>query len=307
MISRELTVTQPDGKEVQIVVNSPSSKDVQEAAKVYNTAFTDALKSKSVVRARLDDLLIDQGLWDEKKQMKLEEIQKSLLDNERTLAKGGISLQKAKQVALEMKKLREEMRDLISVKTSLDSHTAEGQADNARFNYLVYACGIYKETNQKVYANYEDYQNRQNEMLAVEIAQTLANMLYGLDNDYEKNLPENQFLKQYKFVDDSLRLINKDGHFVDQEGRLLDENGRYINDKGEYVDKYGHLVDKEGDYKVDFEPFLDDKGNPVLLEDKEDKEEKEVKQEVEEVEDSETSEKTEPKKKTVNKTTKKAE
>jgi hypothetical protein len=307
MISRELTVTQPDGKEVQIVVNSPSSKDVQEAAKVYNTAFTDALKSKSVVRARLDDLLIDQGLWDEKKQMKLEEIQKSLLDNERTLAKGGISLQKAKQVALEMKKLREEMRDLISVKTSLDSHTAEGQADNARFNYLVYACGIYKETNQKVYANYEDYQNRQNEMLAVEIAQTLANMLYGLDNDYEKNLPENQFLKQYKFVDDSLRLINKDGHFVDQEGRLLDENGRYINDKGEYVDKYGHLVDKEGDYKVDFEPFLDDKGNPVLLEDKEDKEEKEVKQEVEEVEDSETSEKTEPKKKTVNKTTKTAE
>jgi hypothetical protein len=49
------------------------------------------------------------------------------------LAKGGISLTEAKTVALSMKKTREELRELIAIKTNLDTHTAEGQADNARF------------------------------------------------------------------------------------------------------------------------------------------------------------------------------
>ena len=39
-------------------------------------------------------------------------------------------------------KTQRDMRDLISVRTSLDNHSAEGQADNARFNYLVSACGV---------------------------------------------------------------------------------------------------------------------------------------------------------------------
>ena len=84
----------------------------------------------------------------------------------------------------------------------------------------------------------------------------MASKLYGLDDNYEKNLPENKFLKQYKFVDDNLRFINKDGKLVDQDGRLIDENGRYINQNGEYVDKEGNLVDDKGDYVVQFQPFL---------------------------------------------------
>jgi hypothetical protein len=90
-------------------------------------------------------------------------------------------------------------------------------------------------------------------------------MLYCLDNDYEEKLPENKFLKQYKFVDDKLRFINKEGKLVDEEGRLLDENGRFINDKGEYVDKDGNLVTLDGEYVVEFKPFLDDSGKPIIL------------------------------------------
>ena len=75
-------------------------------------------------------------------------------------------------------------------------------------------------------------------------------------------------MKQYKFVDDKLRLINKDGKLVDEQGRLIDENGRFINEKGEFVDKDGNLVNSEGDYVVEFTPFLDDDGKPVVLEEK---------------------------------------
>lgn len=268
MNSRDFTV-KIDDKEVELSVVSPSLKDRKEADKVYNNAFTEALQSKAVVRARLDDLLVDQGLWDEAKQQKFDTLQKQILDNEKALAKGGISLKQAKDLALEMKKTRAEIRELISVKTNLDQHTAEGQADNAKFNYLVYACTVYRNTNNKFFNGYDNYLERAGEEVSVLAAQNLANMIYGLDADYEYKLPENKFLKDYKFVDDKLRLINKEGKLVDSEGRLIDENGRFINEQGEFVDKYGNPIDDDGDYKVEFSPFLDDDGNPISVESEE--------------------------------------
>ena len=60
-------------------------------------------------------------------------------------------------------------------------------------------------------------------------------MLYDLDPNYDNNLPENKFLKDYSFVNEDLRLVNDDGHLVDSQGRLINEEGRFIayDDKGE--------------------------------------------------------------------------
>jgi hypothetical protein len=255
-----------DGKNREMLIRSPSLQDQKEATKVYNQTFSEALKAKAVVRAKLDDLLIEQGLWDGIKQAKFTELQAEILDGERKLAKGGISLSDAKDIALKMRKTREDLRELIAVKTNLDTHTAEGQADNARFNYLVSACTVYNDTKEQYFKSYEDYNNKSGDPVAILAAQNLANMLYGLEDNYEEKLPENKFLKQYKFVDSKLRLINKEGKLVDENGRLIDENGRYINEQGQFIDKDGNLVDQAGDYIIEFTPFLDDEGKPVVLE-----------------------------------------
>jgi len=252
-------------QKVDLMVRSPSIHDQREAQKVYNQAFTDAVKSKAVVRAKLDDLLQDQGLWNDEKQVKFNTLQQQILDGERRLAKGGFSLKEAKQLAMDMKKNRDEIRELISVKTSLDNHSAEGQADNARFNYLVSSCLVYNDSKQPYFKDMEDYLNRIGEDAAIKGAQNLASMLYGLDNDYESGLPENKFLKKFKFVDDKLRLIDKQGRLIDAEGRLVDENGRFIDEQGNFVDKFGNRVDEEGSYIVETAPFLDDDGNPVIV------------------------------------------
>lgn len=265
MNSRTFT-TKIEDKETTFLVRSPSLQDQKEATKVYNLAFSEALKAKAIVRAKLDDLLAEQGLWDDQKQYKFSQLQSDILDGEKKLAKGGIPLAQAKDVAIKMKKLRDELRDLISVKTNLDTHTAEGQADNARFNYLVSACTVYNDTKQPYFQSYEDYNNRSSDIVAILAAQHLASMLYGLDSDYESKLPENKFLKDYRFIDDKLRLINKKGQLIDSEGRLIDDNGRFINEKGEFVDKNGNLVNQEGEYIEEFSPFLDDDGKPVGLE-----------------------------------------
>jgi hypothetical protein len=265
-----------DGKNQKFTIKSPSLIDQREAQKVYNQAFSDAVKSGCIVRARLDDLLKDQGLWDDSKQARFNTMQQELLDFEKSLAKGGISLKTAKSIAIKMKTLRDDIRDLISVRTNLDNHTAEGQADNARFNYLISSSLVYSDTKDKYFKSYEDYLSRAAEPVAVKAAQVLANMLYGLDNDYEKKLPENKFLIKYKFVDDKLRLVNENGQLVDADGRLVDDNGRFINDEGKYVDKNGNLVDENGDYITEFRPFTDDNGNPIVDEEKKEDEKPQV-------------------------------
>ena len=287
MNEKEFSVKIED-KDVKFLVRSPSFKNQREAQKVYNTAFTDAIKSNAVVRAKMDDVLREQGIWDDEKEEKLVELQNEIIKAERVLAKGGISLNKAKNVALDMKKTRDKIRELLLDKNSLDTNSAEGQADNTRFNYLVTVCTVYKDTEKPYFKDMDDYLEKSTDPVAIKGAQTLANMLYGLSDDYEQDLSENKFLKKYKFVDEKLRLINKEGHLVDEDGRLIDDEGRFIDEKGEYVDKFGYPIDKDGNYVVDFEPFLDEDGKPVVVEEKKE----EPKPEPEETVVEETTEKT---------------
>jgi hypothetical protein len=277
MNSKNFTAT-VDGKNIELTVRTPSLQDQREGQKVYNQAFTDAIKSKSVVRAKLDDLLQEQGLWNDEKQAKFTSLQKELLDGEKRLAKGGFGIKEAKSLALKMRNVRDEIRDLISVRTSLDNHSAEGQADNARFNYLVSVCVVYKDTNEPYFKSLEEYLNSADNPVAMLGAQTLATMVYGLDNNFEKTLPENKFLQKYKFVDEKLRLIDKQGRLTDAEGRLIDEKGRYIDEQGNYVDKFGNKVDKDGEYLIDAEPFLDEDGKQIILEENKAQAKEEVKQ-----------------------------
>lgn len=252
-----------DGQEVELTVKAPSPKNQRESQKIYNRAFSDAISSGSIIRARLDGVMKDQGLWNDEKEKEYQTIQKLILDKERILAKGGISLEQAKREALEMQKHRNKLKDLISTRTTLDSHTAEGQADNARFNFLVSCCVVYKESNKPYFSGYEDYISRALEPAAIIGAQKLANMVYGLDDDFEKNLPENKFLQKYKFVDKDLRLIDKKGRLIDNEGRLINEEGRFIDEEGNIVDIDGNPLDAQDNYKFEFSPFLDENGKPI--------------------------------------------
>jgi hypothetical protein len=94
-------------------------------------------------------------------------------------------------------------------------------------------------------------------------------MLYGLDQDWEAKLPENKFLKEYEFVDDKLRLVNKEGHYITTDGKRVDENFRYIDEEGNFVDEDGNRIDEDGLPVVESKPFLDDEtGKPIVKEKK---------------------------------------
>ena len=271
-------------------ISEATLQQQNEATKVYNRAFRDALESGALLRNKLEDYMRSQGMWNDEKQANLELLQKEILDKEKQLAKGGIRLSVAKDAALEMSDKRAEIRAMLMERNSLDGSTAEGQADNARFDYLVSATLVYNDSNKPYFKDLADYRNKNTEAVSLEAARRLAQKLYGLDSNHEQNLAENKFLQEFKFVDKDLRLINEDGKLIDREGNLINEDGRYIDEEGNLIDLDGNPVNEEGDYEFKRQPFLDDDGKPI--EDKKEESEPEPQEEVK-AEDSEEKEEAE--------------
>lgn len=265
------TVTGLDaaGNTVKVVVKQPSPKDYRDAQLAYNKAFKEALESGAMLRQKLQDFLIDQGIWSEDKQKQYDNLVNDIHSGEDALKSGGIKLSEARNVAIKLRDLRARFRSLIADRQSYDTNCVEGQADNARFNFLVTRCVFKEDGVSKVWPTIESYDEAGSEDWAVKAASKLAEMMYGLDSDYDKNLTENKFLVQYKFARDDLRLVNKEGHLVDVDGRLINEEGRFVayrDDATQYfVDRDGNEVTEDGEKKVEFKPFLDDDGNPVDL------------------------------------------
>ena len=252
------------GKEVDLAVLRPNAKQRQEAQKVYNKAFREAVESGAILRAKIESVMREQKLWDDHKEAELRKLQAAIGDKERKVRSGGIKLSEARDLAIQLRRDRAELRSLNSERMSLDNNSAEAQADNPQFNYWVSVCTVHANDGKPYFRSYEEYMTKEDDPAVGPAASALAKIIYNLEDDYEKKLPENQFLVKYKFADETLHLIDKQGRKVDADGRLVDENGRYINEAGQFVDREGNLVDEEGNFLVDEKPFLDDEGNPIV-------------------------------------------
>ena len=237
------------GNKKVIFFKLPDTQITKEGQLAYNKAFREALQSGAILRQRLSQVMTEQGLWDEQKEAEYIKVLEDISDLEKTLQKGGISLSDARHIAIEMRQKRAEFRALIAERSSMDNNTAEGQADNERFSHLVYKC-LLDDKGKALFTSKEHYESFAGEPYVTTAAAQLAEKLYGLDPNYESNLPENKFLTDYKLADESLRLVNEEGHLIviDDEGneRLIDENGRYVayEDSGEkyFIDVDGERV-----------------------------------------------------------------
>ena len=267
-----------NGDVVKFSINTPGAEEIKKSQIVYNKAFKQALDDGALLRQKLTAYMRDQNLWDDTKQKQYDDLLEQIGEMEEALQRGGIRLTTAREMALDLRKKREDFRALIAERNSLDAASAEGQADNARFEELVRLCTINPENNQRYFSSESEYNASANQPWVVVAAEKLGNAMYGLDPNYEKHLEENKFLKEFKFVNDELRFINEDGHTVDSEGRLTNEDGRYVayeNDDDYKAKKDPYFVNKNGERvvegkdgwvkesMVERKPFLDDEDNPI--------------------------------------------
>jgi hypothetical protein len=262
-VKNKLVFTTKDnqGNTLELAVKRPDVEQSKELQKIWFREYNEALNAGAPLRAKINDIARKQNLWDDDKEEEFKKLQKELFANELKLKKGGnagLTKNGAKEVALRMREIRQEIQALTSARNEIESRCAESLAETAKFSHAVALCTVNPTTGDKYFKNYEDFKERESEVAATDAARYLALLTFNLDPNYENNLPENKFLKDYGFVDEKLRFINKEGKLVDSKGRLIREDGRFINEKGELVDGDGIPVDEEGNYKVDFAPFLKD-------------------------------------------------
>lgn len=252
-----------DSKDVLVCVVKPTAEQVKKAQLVYNETYGAAWGSKAPSRSAVEARDRQGDYWTEEDKKRANELEAFIKEGEVKLVKKGIKLSDAKKLALEIIKKRREFNRLNMARSDAYTNTAEAQAENARFNYLLSVCARYEPGGEHFFKNLDDLYDRVNDPAAIEISRRFQLLQYNVDNDYQKKLPENKFLIQWGYMNDKLQLLNEQRKPVDEEGRLIDEEGRFINEKGEYVDREGNRVDKEGNLLEEETSFLDEEGNPI--------------------------------------------
>lgn len=234
-----------DGKEYYIT--ELSSSVLSDAQKVYNKAFREALEGGALLKKSLHKYMMEQGVWSEEKEKQYHDYVKRIADLEYKLNTGTVDGRKMKisegrQMAIDLSQLRTDFKNLIAERNVMDSNTAEGQADNKRFNYLVAVSTMDFLTRKPVFSSVEDYVAKGNDPTTIKLASKFAAIFYGLAEDYEESLVETKFLRRFNMIDKEGRFIDKDGNFIDASGNRLDAEGYRIDENGNRLDINNHVV-----------------------------------------------------------------
>ena len=248
----EVKIKQEDGttKTISICVEKPNNRTIVASdkykAKVWNQCLADGILTKM----ELEKTMKERKIWDEDKDQRQVEIISEINKYEKLLyiddgKKRTVS--DGKEMAIRIRRLRSELRELMAQRISLEENTAESISDNAKFDYLVSECTKY-ENGKRVYESLEDYNSKSADEIAIAAAGKLAQILYSLDSNFENNLPENKWLDRYGLTDDDGHLINEQNQKIDTNGKVVDEEGNYRNSDGQRTDASGNLLEADGTY-----------------------------------------------------------
>lgn len=182
-----------NGSTVKLCVKKPNEKQKRMAQLVYAKAFKEALAGGAIIRAKLSDYLIEQGLRSDDKVKKQIELMIAVSEGEKKLEDESLSKEDKEKIALKLKTDRQELLNVRMPEINLDNNTAEAFAQNEQFNYLV-SCCTYTEEGVPVFKSLDDYSDKSEYDFAIKSAQKFSTIYYGLDEDFEANLPENKFL-----------------------------------------------------------------------------------------------------------------
>lgn len=243
-----------EGKELSLYIKKASADDLREAETEKALTFQKGIKEGLFLKQEWENVLKSRGLWSDEQENQVKKLQDELSDKLSILEEGGIFIDDAKKLAIEINDLRNNIIILLTDRKNFNVNTADGLAEQAYLDYLIAATTVYNDDrNKKYFKDYKNYLSRKSDNDAFYIARRYAEILYDTIFD-ESKLPENAFLIEYGFMNENLQFINSDGHLIDSEGNLINENGQRV----EIVDGKDIVI---GEKKR--KPFLDIDGNPI--------------------------------------------
>lgn len=174
---------------------APTASVLSEAKAVYTMAFRKAIEAGAYLRKSFDKILEDQGLWSEQKTKKISSLQFLLAKLERKL-NSKLKLSEAKEVAKQLAESRNELRELVYERTALDDRTSEGQAEQARLEYLCSVCTLEQITRKPVFSGVIDMNDSDPDLVSI-CLDKIAGLVYEVDPDFESKLPEQKFFIRF--------------------------------------------------------------------------------------------------------------
>lgn len=188
-------------------VRHPGIKEYEVANLAKQRRFKECIQDDNYfLKDNLNKILTDKGYWTKEKDEELDNLQKELGTRLEKLEDGGIELDAAKSLAVEVKILREAINSLTMKNREFAAFTVEHQADDAYFDTLVAEC-TYK-AGKRAFSNLKDYIEKSTEDYAVACARKLMEVLYGLSDKWETKLPENEFLIEYGYMDENMNFTD---------------------------------------------------------------------------------------------------
>jgi len=270
---REIIKTKDvNGKPLELAVILPNHKINQEINMFYNLKVSQLIREgtesgiRLLLRSEVEDYLIKAKIWTNQDALTMEKLGLTIKAIELALKKGGISKWEARNLAIKMGQLRNQMMELFNKKQQLDSSTVEAMAENYKFAMLMIKCTVYADTGKQFFVNYDDYLDRGEEVAAVDAAKFLSKFVYGLTDEVNTSFFENKWLQEAGFINEHGRYTNEEGELINQAGKKVDDFGRLVDKDGELIDGQGVRIDIDGEFIVDnAKPFTDKNGKQEFI------------------------------------------
>lgn len=200
-------------------VTLPSARQEKDGMILFAKSLTKYIKEGILSGDKLEQYYRDEGIWDDFKQKERENLEKFLGEGILKLRKGGIKKTEAKDLAIEMRLQRFQLMVLLLDRSKFESFTAESLAEKDRSAFFV-SCCTKNADGSRAFSNLDDYLDRENSDLSRVAATKFASLYNGYDENFEKKLPENEFLIKYGFMDEQMQMIQEDGTVKVAENQL---------------------------------------------------------------------------------------
>ena len=265
MSRQEFTVEEGSNKKVKLAIRQAQYQDYEEADHIYATKIAALVKESSprkklLLRSDVDKFLKANGVWTQEDEDNVAKFRTEIEANLAKLNKGGMKRSEGKQLAMEITDKRREIIRIMTKRQIFDDVTIESMAENEKVDYLIYICTVYADSGDNYWDSFEDMKNDKLSEAYRKASIIVAETVYNIDPNFERNLPENKWLHKYGYIDDELNYVDpKTGERVNRDGKPVKQLEEELK---ELIEKSNSDIKEEA-------PFIDDDtGEPIVFENK---------------------------------------
>lgn len=209
---REFVLETPEGETESYFIAQPAASDIRKADWQYSKVYNQAIMDGFLTQSQMIEVLKEKGILTESYTDRIETVRINLAAELFKLENlpDGLTDEDREAIAMEVARLRDELFRLNQQVNGPMGNTCENLAEDARTEFLTSRI-VQTKDGEKLWTEFEDYQNEENSALAVKARFEVMLWMQGLESNFLENTPEQETLREVaqKRLDDALEEAKK--------------------------------------------------------------------------------------------------